>query len=63
MFYSVDETEELNLKSDLTDSPDELLQRGKAGSPDIQDFLHWRLGIWNIKKLLLIKENQIASRI
>ena len=40
MFYSVDETEDLNLKSDFTDSPDELLQRGKAGSRDIQDFLH-----------------------
>ena len=62
MFYSVDKTEDLNPKSDwkVTDSSDELLQRGKAGSPDIQDFLHWRLGIWNIKKLLLIKENQIS---
>ena len=60
MFYSVDKTEDLNLKSDFTDSSDELHQRGKAGSPDIQGFLHWRLGIWNIKKLLLIKENKIS---
>lgn len=60
MFYSVDNTEDLNLKCDFSDSSDELLQRGKSGSPDIQDFLHWRLGIWNIKKLLLIKENQIS---
>ena len=40
MFYSVDKTEDLNLKSDFTDSSDEMLQRGKAGSRDIQDFLH-----------------------
>ena len=63
MFYSVDKTEDLGLGYSISDNSGRLLQRGKGveGSQDMQRFLQQKPGSQNIKRLLLIKNNQISQ--
>ena len=55
MFYLVDKTEDFRPES-LSDSSEGWLQTVKGGAK-----LHKKPGSWNIKRLLLIQENQIFS--
>ena len=55
MFYLVDKTEDFKPES-LSDSSQGWHQTGKGGAK-----LHKKPGSWDIKRLLLIQENQIFS--
>ena len=55
MFYLVDKTEDFRPES-LSDSSEGWLQTGKGGAK-----LHKKTGSWNIKRLLLIQENEVFS--
>ena len=61
MFYSGHKSEDLSLGHSVSDNSERLLHRGKRGSQDVQEFLQQKPGSQNIKKLLLIKENQISQ--
>ena len=61
MFYLVDLLRTSSLGDRLSGSFEGLLQRGKVESQDTQEILQQRLGSRNIKRLLLIKENQISQ--
>ena len=60
MFYLADKTEDLSLGCSLSDGSDGLLQTGK-GKPGHSGDLQQKPGIRNIKRLLLIKENQTSQ--
>ena len=63
MFYSVDKTEDLGPGHIIWDNSGRLLQRGKGveGSKDMQEFLQQKPSSQNIRRLLLIKNNQISQ--
>ena len=60
MFYLVDKTEDLTLGHNISDNSETVLKR-QGGSQDMQEFLQQKPGSQNIKRLLLIKNNQISQ--
>ena len=67
MFYSADKIEDLSLGHSISDNSETAPKRPGdgvgLGSQDMQEFLQQRPTNWNIKRLLLIKENQISQGI
>ena len=57
MFYSLDKTEDLSLENNLWNTAPKRCGR----SWDTREFLQQRPGSQNIKRLLLIKENQLSQ--
>ena len=61
LFYLADNTEDLNPGYSLSGSSEGLLQKGKGGKEDREEFSQQRPGSWNLKRLLLDKENSTAQ--
>ena len=58
MFYMADKSEDLSPDAASQINSERLLQRDKQESQDVQECLQQRPESWNIKRLLLMKENQ-----
>ena len=61
MFYLVDKSEDLSPGHSISDNSEGLVQRGKGGARIYRGFCNKRPSSRNIKRLLLIKENQISQ--
>ena len=61
MFSLVDKTEDLSPGCSISYNSERLLCSKKEGSQDIQECLQQRPGSRNIKRFLLIKENQTSQ--
>ena len=62
MFYLADILRTSSLGNSIPDNAEKTVLRGRKGvRQDIWVFSQQRTGSWNIKRLLLIKENQISQ--
>ena len=59
MFYSVDKSEDISPGHSISDNSERLLWGGKGGARIYRSFQNKIPGNWNIRRSLLIKENQI----
>ena len=60
MFYLVDKTEDLSWGHSISGSSERPLRRGQGGARRYRS-LQQRPGSWSMKRLLLIKENQVSQ--
>ena len=61
MFNSVDKSENISPGHSISDNSERLLWGGKEGARIYRSFQNKRPGSWNIKRSLLIKENQMSQ--
>ena len=61
MFNSVDKSANISPGHSISDNSERLLWGGKEGARIYRSFRNKRPGSWNIKRSLLIKENQISQ--
>ena len=61
MFYLADIFRTSNLGNSISDNAGKTILGRQGGSQDIRVFSQQRTGSWNVKRLLLIKENQISQ--
>ena len=61
MFYLADILRTSSLGNSISDNAEKTVLGRQAGSQDIWVFSQQRTGSWNVKRFLLIREDQISQ--